>query len=364
MIPSDFAFNAPGAGYLFLGLIPLTLFFIALFRYRKKMLGLFSEPSLLADTLIPRSPFIYWSKCAALSLAWVFLTLALMQPQGNAHYPHEQSGREEKAEQRRKTQELILLIDASASMAVKDSRNGMARLDYARDIADQVVRGLTGESVSLYAFTSEVTPLSPATMDYLFVRLMLRQLHINEGDVAGTDIVKALTVLHGELIKIPTNVPKRLILMSDGGDTALEAMSDSKREGAIDALLNLYDDASSIHLSIDTVGLGVKTGGIVPDVTYEGKGVSSALEDELLRRLALRGNGHYYEANLMTTPDIAESIHEELREDAAHAPSQNFNAGAGGQAVIHDLYFQFPLGCALLLLLFVAGWPNARKEAV
>lgn len=362
MIPSDFNFKEPEIALLLLALPLLFFFYWLLYHYRQKAISQIADAALLSQVLIPRSKSIYWSKCMAFTIAWIAGTLALMQPRGNAHYPSGHA-QEKKNEQRLKSQEVILLIDTSSSMDIADSRNGMARFDYAKDIADQLVSSLKGESVSLFGFTSEVTPLSPATMDYLFVRLMLRQMQINEGGVAGTNIVKALQDLHTYVLSLPPGRLKRIILMSDGGDTALDAMPDSEREKTISSLLDLFDNAPSLNLHIDTIGLGSHQGGVVPNVTYQGNPVYSTLEEELLKRIARRGNGLYIEANAMPSPDIADRLALKLQEDAAHAPAiAAMPLTSQTKVVLYDDYYQIPLALAILSLFFAIVWPNTWKK--
>lgn len=354
MIPGDFAFQDPAAAYLLLVLPLFLLLLWNLFWYRHKTLQPFGE------SLIPRSPAIYWCKCLALMLAWTGATFALMGPRGNGHYP---VGPHKTGSQmnRRVAQELILLVDCSGSMAVADSRSGMTRLDYAKDIADQIVSKLTGEAVSLNAFTSEVTSLSPATMDYLFVRLMLRQMRINEGDSAGTNLVKALKEMHQQMLSMPPGRLKRLVLMSDGGDTALEALSDQEREKEIATVLNEFDAIKQLH--IDAIGMGSSKGGVVPDVTFEGRPVYSALESELMRRLARRTGGQYIEANAATAPEIADQLIARLQQDASQAEGEERMPSSQSRTLLYDRYFQIPLALSLLLLFFALGWPDTRGKA-
>lgn len=362
MYPIDFFFKQPSAAYLFL-LLPILLFFFwSLFQYRRKAIRQYADEAILPR--IPRSSIIYWSKCAALLAAWSAAIVALMQPQGNGHYPEENQKKTKNEPVRQKAHEVILLIDSSGSMAVPDSRNGMARLDYAKDIADELVSKLSGQSLAFFAFTSQVTPLAPSTMDYLYVRLMLRQMQINEGDAAGTDIVKALKEMHTYIQTLPPTRLKRLILVSDGGDTALEAMTDNEREQATSALLDLFDDAQSLNLHIDAIGMGSHKGGNVPEVTYQGHSVFSSLQDDLLRRLARRGGGLYLDANSMTSPDMADRLVAALDDDAFQAPlEQTGSSGSGKKTVIYDHYFQIPLAISLLALIYAMAWPDAWRRA-
>lgn len=203
MIPQDLTYDFPQAAFaLFIGFLLLWLFWI-LFNYRKEILTTFADPSVLTKIMMPRSTKTYWMKAFAAIGTWLLCVLALMQPKGNAHYAEESLNLPEQSKQnnipeeqlvkiRKRAHEVIFLIDASASMSVPDSRS-RTRLDFAKEIADQIVTLFNGETGSLYAFTSQTIPLSPSTSDYLFLRLMMRQIQINEEGTVGTNIIEALS---------------------------------------------------------------------------------------------------------------------------------------------------------------------------
>jgi len=201
VIPHDLHYQFPMAGYLFPLALVIFVLYWRLFEYRKTTLSGFASEKVLQDILIPRSRYNFWAKTVAFFLVWIFAAWALMQPTGNGHYPLETAmeaaakpkGKAKEAVVKRKAHDVIFLVDASASMSVQDTRTGVSRLNYAKEIVDQIVSGLRGESTALYAFTSDTSKLSPRTMDYLFVRLILRQMRINEGDIAGTNLVEALS---------------------------------------------------------------------------------------------------------------------------------------------------------------------------
>src|SRR5690606_21686855 len=114
----------------------------------------------------------------------------------------------------RKAHDVIFLVDASASMSVADMRGGLSRFNYAKEIVDAAISKLQGESVALSAFTSGVTVLSPLTMDYFFVRIMLKQMQINEGDIAGTNLVEAIAVTREQYFPFITPSLKSLIILT------------------------------------------------------------------------------------------------------------------------------------------------------
>lgn len=343
-------YDFPQAAWLGLAVFLFLILGWSLFQFRKRSLQKFGDKDLLPNLVVPRSSSIYWLKLFLFSLAWILLTFALMQPKGNPHYPEEDLKRTQltQVELLKKAHEIILLIDASASMEVPDGSNQISRLEQAKEIADQIVSRLRGETVSLYAFTADTTVLSPETPDYLFVRLILRQLQINEGGTAGTDLLNSLEEIRKKYLSQPKDKTLSLFIFSDGGSET-------------DDVQNLIKNLKGLpNLHIYTVGMGSLEGGQIPNLTSEGAPVQSRLSEELLRQL-----GRYYRANdypLTTLVDrLIEAMNQEKIEEklipgtVSANPEENLN---------YDLYFQVPLGIALLFLIFYIWGPNTRKLCI
>ena len=360
------------AVYLLVLVIILFALFWRLYIYRKTTLENFAESKILKDILIPRSQTNYWTKVIAVCAAWTLATLALMQPTGNGHYPLKEmaagetktKGSENEAIVRRKAHDVIFLVDASASMEVGDTRTKESRLDFAKEIIDEIISRLTGESVVLDAFTSDTTQLSPLTMDYLFVRLMLRQLQINEGEIAGTNLVEAIADMKDFYFPTITPKLKTLILLTDGGDTQLEELTAPERENQINTILNLANDAKENQLRIFTIGMGTQKGSEVPGVLYEGKPVVSSLDDDLLKKLSAKGRGEYYFANDWTAMELAVNIISKMGEEGS--PLEEYKVqlpsgiSRGDEDLLFDLFFQYPLALALIFLSVALIFPDSR----
>jgi len=365
MIAAAVAYEFPQAAYLLFGSALLLCLFWILFQYRKKRLDQFAPISIASKILIPRSPWIFWSKAIALALAWILAVLALMQPKGNAHYPAAELARKQEpvGGLRRNAHEIIFLIDASASMSVSDSRNGKPRLEYAKEIAEELMSRLTGETGALYAFTSAVAKLSPLTSDYLFLRLMLREIQINEGDVAGTDLLEALSAMRKQYFNTPSPVLKTLILFSDGGDNYLETLQGQARGQAMQALVDQVSNAQEESLRVFTIGMGTKKGQVIPGMLYEGHPVKSALDEELLQKISKEGRGNYYFANALSAPELAEDLLSQLQKDPAYFPEKELYASPvkASENVVYDLYFQLPLGFAIVLFALALMWPDSHS---
>lgn len=363
MIPPDLKFDLDIASYLLIGAVCIIFLFKLLNEYRKQALENFDT-----SLIIGRSQPVFWIKVAALALAWILLVFAFMQPVGNEHYADEATAKafsqiDAKGKLHKRGHEVFLFIDTSASMDVPDTSNGGSRLAKAKSIADQIIRRLDGQNVALYAFTSSTTQLSPATLDYLFVRLMLRQMKINEGDVGGTDFAPLLKTLKSNLLTAPPASLKSAIIFSDGGDYRLDKLKGRALQEAITGLTNELSNSENERLRVFTVGIGSKEGGTIPGVTDNGQKVHSSLEDLILKKLALKGRGDYFSANQASDIEIAAAISSAMRQDPSTISESELLASLASNRndKLYDLYFQVPLAFALILLAYFLFWPEVKR---
>jgi len=366
MIPWDLVYDFPLGVWALAGLFPILLGYIFLYYHRKHVLQTYTGDDSDRLTLFKRSLFIYWFKTVFICLVWITATVALMQPKGNGRYAKEASSQKEfsrqQNEKRYKNHSIVFLIDTSASMGIKDARGEKTRLESAQDIADQISSELTGQTVSLYAFTSDTTKMSPPSMDYFFLRLMLQQLQINEGDVPGTDILQALKTLHTLLFTRHPSELKTLILISDGGDTVFETLQNKERESFVTQTATVFSDAEKTNLRIFTIGTGSTTNHPVPGVLFEGRTVQSKLEEELLQHIAEKARGKYYRANAYSALDISRDLLLELSVDNPYREESSDSLEDPKEALIYSLYFQVPLGITILLLAFTLLCPEGNLK--
>jgi Ca-activated chloride channel family protein len=204
-------------------------------------------------------------------------------------------------------------------------------------------------------------------MDYLFVRLMLHDLHINEGDMAGTNIVNALAEMRRQYFSQPSPKLKTLILLSDGGDTQIESLSGAERQKAINGMLNLVSNGEQLNLRTYTIGIGSKEGTTIPDINYEGQPVKSRLEEDVLRKIAQRGRGTYYYANDYSPYDLAQDLYKRMQEDPQYYDESQgadviLRSLAGGSGLVYDRYYQYPLSIAILCLGLALFLPDALRK--
>ena len=360
MMLQNIFYDLPSAVYLLLAVLAFMWLFWSLYQYRQQLLKPFMGKKAL---LVPRRGVAYWTQSILFCLVWILGVLALMQPKGNERYPSAPLAKKMPADKvKRRIHDVIFLVDASASMSVKDTRSGITRLDYAKDIGDEIMRRLRGENGSLHVFTSDPMQLSPSTLDYLFLRLMLREVQINEGETSGTNIRQALSSIRQQYFAKPSPRLKTLILLTDGGDTHLESLTGSGREQAAASIIDLIKDSEENHLRVFTVGLGSKGGQAIPGITYQSQPVISAVEGDLLKQLSEKGRGRYYLANDYSPMQIAADIIAKMTQDTPFYEEEMERLPKSQASLIYDYYFQVPLGLAMMCLMLAILIPQASRE--
>ncbi len=357
------------AGYYFL----LALCLMGLLYYsllsRKKALSSFAELSSLKQLLFLEKRTLW--RYLLLSGCFLLAIFSLMQPErylkssflaeADKEIVEEQwvdNPDQDKVIVRRKACDVYFLVDTSQSMEIADTRTQVTRLEYAKEIIDEIINNLDGQNVALYAFTSELTPLVPPTMDYIFTRLLNKNIQVNEGDCAGTDLLEALEQIQRKYLTQSSDKQKVLILLTDGGDTYLESLSGEQRKNQIELILEKIKPSEAQNTQCFTIGLGTEQGQEVPGILFEGRPVISSLDSDLLNQISEKTRGAYYLANAYSAPEIGQSIVSKIKSNQMYqeeevSPDKKLLRSAienlpDGQKVIH--YYQLPLVLALFLL--------------
>lgn len=342
-------FQHPWIAYLLLLLIPLLAMQLWLVRFRNRQIKFFAESSLLRRILHPRLRAVHNTKVVCSLLIWFFLVAALMDPFGNSRYANTFAENEGETG----FGEVIFLVDTSASMGVKDGYDGQSRLQSAKLIMENMLQEFHGETVALYAFTSQLTLLVPPTLDYIFTRISIHDLTLNEGGVGGTLFAPVLSALQTQVFSRPTARQVTLVLFSDGGDTS------SDETTILQAL------APSDHLHLLAVGIGGVSPQVIPNVTDQGKEVTSALQAPLLQELAHKWDGKYFQASEWSAWSLSFALIEQIKQEGSLenvGRKKHAETLASGGAVIFDRYFQIPLALALLFYFIVLFLPESSGK--
>lgn len=350
MIPRDFTFLYPEASiFLFALPIIVLLFFYSEKKRKQSLEHLASLPS-LQEIANLRNPMRSLVKMIFFLLFWIFTCLALMNPVGNEHFKS----------QKVKTfsQDIVFFLDSSVSMAVLDTPTKISRFDSAKEIADLIIKKLKGNDMLLATFTTGATLIVPQTHDALFLRIRLKDLELNEGtDVPGSDFRSSFNELKKILFFDPKTSPTILVLLSDGGDTSLEGLTDAQKKAQIAKIVEAVNSQNFPNLNIYSIGIGSMSGGEIPKALVNGKPVVVQLNRTLLEALSRSTGGSYYSANEYNAEALANSIVQEIEKLQ--------NSGTARELLstrVYDEYFQIPLALSFIFLLLFMLFPSMKQK--
>lgn len=349
-IQLDFA-----AAFILILAIPVFAYlYWDLITWREKIVKVFAASVIAASLLTITSKNYAMRRAVYLIIAWLFAVIALAQPKGGARYPEEvlANTKENKiGTAKRKSHDLIFAIDTSQSMAIRDSDQAKTRLEKAKELADELAGTVRGDSVNLFAITSEATALVPPTIDYIFFRLMLSHMTYNEGEVAGTDLLQSLQAIFNQIREEPYEKNRILLLFTDGGDTEWESSIGEQKSKREQQILAAVQNIVNLKTTLFIIGTGSLKGEVVPDILYHGKEVKSVLQQELLQKISQVGQGYYWAANSQATTQLVNEIAAKIKEQTTSTQYLTTNRSGGAiKELIYDYYFQVPLFLAILFL--------------
>lgn len=248
----------------------------------------------------------------------------------------------------RKGVDVIVALDISNSMLARDITP--SRIDRAKHEIGKFIDLLKGDRVGLVIFAGESYVQCPLTLDYGAARLFLDAVKTDWIPVQGTDLGGAIR-LASDAFKSRSRKYKVLIILSDGeeleGD-GVEAARAAARQG----------------VRIYTIGIGSLNGVPIPvnrgsNVVYKkdkgGNLVMTRLNPVILEKIALEGNGAYFQAgtNLDFTAIYAEISAMEKRD-----------LGMNRMTMYKEQYQMFLLGALLFLVLEFVLPEGARRKKV
>lgn len=202
-------------------------------------------------------------------------------------------------EVKRQGVDLLIGLDLSASMNTEDVKP--SRLEKAKYEINRLVDRLNGDRVGLVIFTGDAYLQAPMTLDYSALRLFLNIASTDQMPNSSTDFSAAMATaleafdsVNEEDDEGPSDAAKVMLIISDGEDHAGTYAEE------LDALIEN-------SVSIYTLGIGTRAGGIIPIYNQQtgelighkrdenGQIVNSKLQPDVLQTIADEGNGRYYE---------------------------------------------------------------------
>jgi len=216
----------------------------------------------------PHSLFPGRFRTAALALSLFCAVCALARPVWN---PHSSDATES-------GQDALFLVDVSRSMNTSDvsasGESAESRLEAVKNALSDLVPTLSGDRTALVAFAGTSVPKCPLTTDRVFFSNAVRLLDAGSTSRGGTLLGDALRMIKKNFV--PSSKNLAVWVFTDGGD---------QESFPVEAAQALADSGVRLYIW----GVGSTTGAEVPE-----RGVVSALDEDLLRRVAAAVPGGEY----------------------------------------------------------------------
>ena len=244
--------------------------------------------------------------------------------------------------------EILIALDISNSMNVRDINPTESRLSIAKRSLIQLINSLRGEKIGICVFAGNAYVQLPLTGDYDASKMYVNEIETDMVSEQGTNIGEAL--LNATRMYSKAKNSKLLLLVTDG----------ENHEGGIDESIQILKE-NKVQLAI--LGLGKKQGGYVPNDPYKpefgykilenGKKVVSKLNPKMLAEIAQKANG-FAITSASSFPDL-ENIVNQIR---------NLKTGESevSDVEVKQNWYQIPLFFGILSLLLYFGIGKKWKE--
>jgi Ca-activated chloride channel family protein len=333
-------FGSPAALHLYWLVLGLLLLQVYARRAKRRDLGRFGHLPTVRKLVASASAALQVLKSTLFLVAVALLVFCLARPQWGARLE----------QVRRRGVDVIVALDTSLSMLAEDLKPN--RLVRAKGEVASFLDKLGGDRVGLVAFAGTAFVQCPLTMDYGAAKLFLSAMDENLLPKPGTALAEAIRAAAKAFPK-GERKHKVLVLITDGedfGDDPIAAAKEAREQGVL----------------IFAIGIGAGSGQPIPlrdargnlkgyKKDRDGRVVTTRLNESVLERIALSGDGKYFRASAgeLELSRIAEEISKmEKRELSSQLYSQ-----------YEDRYQVFlPLPLALLLVEATLSDRKRRRE--
>lgn len=238
--------------------------------------------------------------------------------------------------------DIVIAIDLSRSMKAEDIFP--SRLSKTKHEVRNFINKLEGDRIALAGFTSKAYIQCPLTFDYDAALMFLDIMDVSLIPQDGTSLSEAVKV-SSSVFSDEEAKHKLMILISDGED---------HEEGVSEAVSEAVEKGIVIY----TIGVGSPEGVPVPYNNgflkdEEGKTVITKLNESVLKKIAMDGNGNYYFSS------TGETVLGDIFDDIARIEKKDFD-----EKVFKDYAhrFQLFLLAGILLLFADLFLSETRKE--
>ena len=230
--------------------------------------------------------------------------------------------------------DIVLTIDLSSSMLAQDLKPD--RLEAAKNISADFVKGRPEDRMGLVVFASETFTQVPLTTDHGMLLNMMKDMKcgmLEDGTAIGDGLASSVSRL-----KDSEAISKVVILLTDGDNNA----------GSIDPA-TAAEMAKLFGIRVYTIGVGTRGTAPYPVQTPFGgiqyQQIPVTINEPLLQQIADETGGKYYRA---TSNEKLEQIYDEIDQlERSKIEINEFTR-------VHEEFLPFVLiGLALLLLGFI-----------
>ena len=275
-----FRFANPEYLYLLLTL-PLLILLWLLNEYRKskamKRFGNSESVKKLIPELSKIRPAI---KFILLIVAFSLAIIMLARPQFGSKLE----------EIKRRGVEVILALDVSNSMLAEDIQPN--RLERAKQAISRLVETLDNDKIGLIVFAGDAYTQIPVTTDYISAKMFLSAISPDMVPKQGTAIGSAID-LGMRSFSPGSGRSKAIVILTDGENHEDDPVAKAKEAAATGIVIHTIGIGSSEGVPLSIVTNGKKD--YLKDA--DGNTVISKLDENILKEIAVAGNGRYVRAN-------------------------------------------------------------------
>jgi len=324
---------------MFYALLLLPAFIILYMYYSnwaKKSKQKFSEEHLIANLIPDTSKNKARIKQVLFLLGFLFLILALVNPQVGSKLQVLQ----------RKGIDMVVAIDVSKSMLAEDV--GPNRLTKSKLMVSKLIDQLKTDRIGLIVYAGKAYAQLPITTDYSAAKMFLKTVDTDIVPTQGTAISEAIDMAR-DYLESGESDNQSLYIISDGED---------HEEGVDEAIA----EATKKGIKINTIGVGLKNGGPIPlkknstsdfKKDKEGNVVITKLNDQLLKEIAVKGGGNYLELN-----NIQGAV-DYIMDNISEAEKKEFESKRFAD---YEDQFQWLLALALFFFLLESLIPDSKTK--
>ncbi len=235
---SHLMFKNPQGVWFLLLLIPVYIIaFYKMFKHNKLVdhLGVF-KPNSFFKSISQTKVLI---KLLLIRNILVFIIIALLHPiKGN-----------KRLKTVTETMELVVALDISNSMNVKDISKDASRLDIAKRALNQLMNGFTGEKFGLCVFAGGAYAQLPLTNDYPVAKVFIDEVETGMLSNQGTNIAQAFDISLKMFSKESTS--KAILMITDG-------------ENHEEKPNKIIKQLKKNGIKVAVLGIGTTKGGLIP----------------------------------------------------------------------------------------------------